>query len=268
MKRAVLPILLLICCLPSQRIAGDPQVSTKSDTPVPGWVAYKTPTDDELRCANYSIKREWRVALKGEQLDLSLVPQPQGKGQSHVIRVNDGWLTGEDAGEFGGGLWWTSFNRRHRKKLSDENILGFVNSSKGVLAIGGLSHMGFESGVVLRVTGGPGLKRRAVELADLGWAPSAFVSESPDSVIVLTTGGISRVKTSGAVEQLYRTRYNLLYPNSMTLSSSGVIHVGMRHFITRLTPNENTYTEEWFVPADCTHFRKSSIECVCINTRS
>jgi hypothetical protein len=51
----------------------------------------------------------------------------------------------------------------------------------------------------------------------------------------------------------------------MTLSSSGVIHIGMRHFITRLTPNGNTYTQEWFVPADCTLFTKRDYDCVCVN---
>jgi hypothetical protein len=117
--------------------------------------------------------------------------------------------------------------------------------------------------MVLRITDGPGIQRRAVRLADLGGAPQAFVSESSDSVLVLTTDGISRVKTSGTVEQLFRTRYHLLYPNSMTLSSSGVIHIGMRHFITRLTPNGTSYNEEWFVPADCTHFTKGNLECIC-----
>ena len=170
-------------------------------------------------------------------------------------------------GEFGGGLWWSSFDRRQKKKLSSENVIGFVNSSKGVLALTGLSHLGYDSGMVLRITDGPGRKRRAVELADLSWAPWAFTSESPDSVIVLTTDGITRVKTSGNVEQLYRTRYHLLYPNSLTLSSSGVIHVGMRHFITRLTPNGNSYNEEWFVPADCTQFTQGYLDCVCSKQR-
>jgi hypothetical protein len=263
MKQITLLIILLTCASCAERITTQAQnISPKSDSPAPGWVAYKTPTEDELRCANYS-RREWRVALNGEHLQVTQDPPPISKGERHVIRVNDGWLTGEDAGEFGGGLWWSSADRRQKKKLSNENVIGFVNSSKGVLAFTGLSHMGYDRGMVLRITGGPGSQRKAVELADLGWAPSAFVSESPDSVLVLTTDGITRVNTSGAVEQLYRTRYHLLYPTSMTLSSSGVIHIGMRHFITRLTPNGKTYDEEWFVPADCTKFTASQLDCVC-----
>jgi hypothetical protein len=171
MKQAALLIVLLVCCSGT-----DAQIiSTKSDAPAPGWVAYKNPTEDELRCANYS-KREWKVALKGEQAEVS--EYKSEKGERHVLRVEDGSLVGWDFGEFGGGLTWISTDRRHKKNLSRENVIGFVNSSKGVLAITGLSHMGFDRGMVLRVTDGPGLKRRAVELADLGWAPQAFVSES------------------------------------------------------------------------------------------
>jgi len=254
--RTILPIIVLICASTTHA----QMMSTKSDPPAPGWVAYKTPTDDELRCANYS-RREWKVVRKGDQVAVTL--DPRSREVVHVVRVPDGWLTGNDFGEFGGGLWWSSADHRRQKKLSNENIMGFVNSSKGVLALGGLSHMGMDEGVVLRITDGPGGQRKAVRLADLGWAPWAFVSESPDSLIVLTTDGIARVKTSGTVEQLYRTRYHLLYPNSMTLSPSGVIHIGMRHFITRLTPNGKTYHEEWFVRADCTQFTQGDYDCVC-----
>jgi hypothetical protein len=213
-----------------------------------------------MRCANYS-KREWKVSLNGEKLEVKM--DRSGRGQFHELRVDDGWLRGQDFGEFGGGLYWTSADRRRKQRLSSENIIGFVNSSKGVLAVAGLRHMGSDYGMVLQITNGPGATRKATELADLSWAPDAFASESPDSLIVLTTNGIARVSTAGKVEQLFRTHYELLWPNSMTLSPNGVIHVGMRHFITRLTPNGKTYDEEWFVPADCAHFINRDYDCVC-----
>lgn len=259
MKLVALLILLLICASDIERINSNAQNMSTNSLPA-GWVAYKKPTEDQLSCANYS-RREWGVALKNEQLEVSRYQD--SKGDRHVIRVNDGLLIGEDHGEWGGGLWWVSADRRRKKRLSAENVIGFVNSSKGVLAIAGLSHMGTNYGLVLQITDGVRGQRKAVELADLGWAPRAFVSESPDSVLVITDNSLARVKTSGSVEQLLRTYYGGLYPNSMTLSSSGVIHVGMRHFITRLTPNGTTYKEDWFVPADCTQFSKSDYDCVC-----
>src|SRR5215467_11942748 len=147
MRLAVLLVILLICVSCSERITADTQImSTKSGPPASGWVAYHKPTEDELRCANYS-RREWRVALNGEQLEVTL-RQPS-KEQQHVINVNDGSLTGADYGEFGGGLWWSSTDQRSKIKLSNENIIGFVNSSKGVLAIAGLTHMDTDYGKVL-----------------------------------------------------------------------------------------------------------------------
>jgi hypothetical protein len=133
----------------------------------------------------------------------------------------------------------------------------------GVLVIVGLVHMMLNHGVVLRYVDGPGRKKRVEMFADLGWAPRAFMLESPNSVIVLTRDGFVRVHTSGRVESIFRRVYGLLSPNSFTLSPNGVIHVGMRHFITRLTPSAGTYKEEWFIPANCTQFALQEYDCVC-----
>jgi hypothetical protein len=172
-----------------------------------------------------------------------------------------------DIGEFGGGLWWFSDNGQRSKKLSSENVMGFATTSKGVLVLVGLAHLGLDDGKVLRITEGASGNRKLEVLADLGSAPSAFATESPAAVIVLTTTGLVRVRTSGKIENLFKTEYESLYPNSMTLSSSGLIHIGMRHFVTRLTPTGNSYNEEWFVLTDCTKFTIRDMDCVCAAAR-
>ncbi len=123
------------------------------------------------------------------------------------------------------------------------------------------------SGKVLRITDGEAGNRRIEVLADLGATPRTFAVESPDSLLIVTTRGLVRVGTSGMVEQLLPTNYGLLYPNSMILSPSGVIHVGMRHFVTRLTLTKNRYREERFVPIGCSKFRIRGYDCVCISGR-
>jgi hypothetical protein len=185
--------------------------------------------------------------------------------ERHVIAVDDGWLVGIDVGEFGGGLWWFRADGSQNQKLSNEDVQGFVNTSIGTLALVGLGHLGTESGQVLRITNDKAGNRKTEIFADVGSAPAAFVAESPDSIIILTTFGLVRVKTSGSVEQLLRTNYRDLYPTSMTLSGSGVLHVGMRQFVTRLTPTGSTYEEEWFAPTDCAAF--ATADCVCIPAR-
>ena len=280
-------ILLAICFSSAGIIAPRAQTPSATDSSAPpaGWVAYPKPAEDgeDLRCGNYS-RREWEVVLDGERLQIRLDTTrshqdalPAGiksrnvaigtKGDRYVAQVDDGWLVGIDVGEFGGGLWWFSADGRRSKNLSDENIHGFVNTSAGILALAGLAHLGLNSGQVLRITDGKAGNRKAEALANLGAAPQAFVAESADAVIVLTTKRLVRVKSSGNVEELLKTNYGLLYPNSMTLAPSGTIHVGMRQFVTRLTPTGTTYKEEWFVPANCTRFAIGSYECVCLRGR-
>jgi len=247
--------------------------------PADGWVSYKTPADEELQCANYA-KRSWKVRLDGERLQIGLNAErlrqdplpPQirsrhvqagSKTDRVVVRVDDGWIVGLDSGEFGGGLWWFSTNGQRSQKLSEDNIVALIDTPKGVLVLAGLSHLGLEDGKVLRIKSGPRGAKKLELLADLHFTPRAFAVESPDSLIVLTTSPLVRVRTSGEVETLFRTDYRLLYPTSMTLSAAGVIHVGMRHFVTRLTPNGKTYREEWFVRQDCARFSQRDYDCVC-----
>jgi hypothetical protein len=288
MRWLLIILLLTSCSSCAERVGSQTPVASSelASLPAPeGWVLYPSPLADSpaLRCANYSM-REWRVTVEGESLKTRLdtrrdhqAPLPSeinsknvavgSKGDRHVIQVEDGWLVGLDVGEFGGALWWFSSDGKNSKKLADENVVGFANSSKGVLALVGLAHMGLDSGKVLRIADGEAGNRKIEVLADLGVAPRTFAVESPDTLLVVTTRGLVRVRTSGMVEQLLPTNYGLLYPNSMTLSPSGVIHVGMRHFVTRLTPTGNSYREEWFVPIGCSQFRIRDYDCVCISGR-
>ena len=249
--------------------------------PQKGWVLYPSPEADSpaLLCANHS-RREWKVSLKNEGIEIS--PFSEGieeplpfkiqpkkaiaglAGDRRVKHVSDGWLVGFDAGEFGGALWWFSVDGLKRKKLAEENVVGFVDSSLGVLVLIGLAHMGIDEGKVLRVGEGNEGERQVDVLADLKEAPRTFAIESPNSILVLTTNRLVRVLTTGKMEELLSTKYGLLYPNSMTLSKTGAIHVGMRHFVTRLTPMNGSYKEEWFVPVDCQRFRLREYDCLCL----
>jgi hypothetical protein len=238
--------------------------------PPAGWVPYEFKAGTEkavLGCAAFS-EREWQVASEGDRLKISAYrrgfvedPLPfdiePGKaaeglaGDRHAKRVNDGWLVGFDAGEFGGALWWFSADGGARKRLASENVAALADSPKGVLALVGLAHMGSDRGRVLLVGEGPDGDRPLETIADLGSAPTAFAQESADSLVVVTHKRFLRVKSSGEVEPLLAPEVHFPYANSLALSKSGVIHVGMRHFVLRLSPSNEGYRAEWFVPSDC-----------------
>lgn len=247
-----------------------------------GWVLFSNSeiNDSILRCASFS-SREWRVEQSENTIKIRLdklqdhqAALPDAirfrnvevgtKGYRSVARVADGWLVGLDVGEFGGGLWWFGSDGKDNKKLSSENIVGFVNTSTGILALAGLAHLSLHDGKILKIVGDTRTGRKVETLVSLGSAPRTFVSESPDTLLVLTTDSLIRVKTSGAVEKLSSTKYQQLYANSMVLLPSGIVYFGMRHFVTRWTPTNEGYKEEWLVPSNCTQFKERDFDCICV----
>ena len=245
-----------------------------------GWVLYTFPDDPDssvLLCAGFS-EREWQVSPDGDGVKISSYQEKLSQdplpfdvkleddaaglaGYRHTKRVSDGWLVGFDEGEFGGSLWWFSLDGSTHRKLADDNVAGFADSSVGILALVGLAHMGTDYGKVLLIREGQEGNRPVEAIADLGSAPTAFAMESAESLIVATYDKIVRVQISGEVEQLLAPKDGFPYPNSLTLSKTGVIHVGMRHFILRLSPASEGYKEEWFVPSDCNKFKVVGFPC-------
>jgi hypothetical protein len=287
-KVFILITILILCSLCAGRASQHAQTlkgTSDSSAPPDGWVLYPTPSaeSEALNCGNYSM-REWNVTLKDGSLKIRLDrdsvhwdPLPPeinsasvkagSKTDRHVIRVDDGWLIGLNSGEFGGGLWWFSSDGKTNRRLIDDRVVGFVNTPNGVFALVGLAHKGSDFGRVLRITDGKVGDRQIETVADLGSAPQTFVVESPESLLVLTRRGLVRLKTSGKIESLFKPNYRLLYPNSMALSSSGVIYIGIRLFVTRLTPDGDHYKEEWLVPKNCTRFQVRNLDCVCKSGR-
>src|SRR6188768_1485770 len=89
----------------------------------PSWIRLsRRVTEADLDCAGYDYKKQWAVALRDQVPVVSVqlpvrredplpfaVPKHQDRsGDRHVLKVADGWLVGFDAGEFGGGLWFTA----------------------------------------------------------------------------------------------------------------------------------------------------------------
>lgn len=231
------------------------------------WVRLEgVPSESARYCAFYSDSR--RVFLRGRRPWVAKTEDvgnrrdplpfvlPEGRaseglgGDRLAYPFAGGWAVGFDAGEFGGGLWWFNGNGQQRWRLSEENVLGFVPSTRGLLVLDGLSHLNLSHGRVLllsaRAEGPPIISI----LAELPGVPYAFESTHPDTVIVGTPGGVFRVEASGAVISLSQSK-DLLYPNSLVVGPSGVIYVGMRHFVLMLTPHEGAYKETWLGPKGC-----------------
>jgi hypothetical protein len=168
-------------------------------------------------------------------------------GRAMTARAGDYWLLGFNAGEFGGGLWWTSPDGKRTKLLTRENVQAFVRRDKDVLVFTGLSHMGYDRGAayLFRSRGEDGEISR---IADLDSAPSAALLENNGSVLIAVSNGVVTLRPDGSVVRLYKQdEMPILYPNSVAGEESDVIFVGMRFYVLRLNRRaDGVFESTWF----------------------
>jgi hypothetical protein len=260
----------------------------KPDFSIPeGWVSVPAPKAEskERDCANHTIELERKVELDNGNIKISryiyqtneqIVKLPQNlrefvaknknsKGYLHIESFENGWLIGADAGEWGGNLFWLNSDGKSKTELLNDNIRGIVKVGKDIFILSGMAHLGIDEGKIYKLTTDEKGTLKIQLLADLKTQPQSFIVENDESFLVALNDKILRIKTSGEIKTLKETNFLYLYPNSMTVTSSGVIYVGMRLFVVRFVPNEKDYTEEWLVPQDCRKFVEKDFDCVCQN---
>jgi hypothetical protein len=181
-------------------------------------------------------------AQKAGEVDLA--------GDQHVVAVDGGYLVGFDAGEFGGGVWWFSGDGTQRRKLTlratesvadyfPENVHEFAFLAQDVLVFEGLTHMGSNSGRVVRIHLGSDGDWQPSVFAELSACPHAAVQESTSSWLIATTAGVWRVDTQARVRPIWQPAGgHLYYPNSIARDGAGVVYMGMRRFVLRMTPRQ------------------------------
>ena len=188
------------------------------------------------QCANYS-RDAWRVsatdgALRATQehdtaptptLPPHFVPTKAMRGRLVSARVSDGWLIGADAGEWGGGLWWTDPGGLNAKQLLTRNVHAIFARGQETLVLTGVAHMGIDEGAAWAYRDGGAMLR----VADLGSSPGAFAVAPGREVLIVTNKGVLRLTTANAVEPLLSNdSLSGLYPESLALGTGGEIFVG------------------------------------------
>lgn len=262
------------------------------------------PQSDEMQCANRGDVGEWSVSVRdgkihvhhykstvlaGDPLPFTIPKRPIFNGSRSVLKTDDGFLVGFDAGEWGGGLWWFSGNGADSYNISGENIIKLVDIDGTPIAIVGLAHLILNYGAVEELARYPKAKAEwfirppGINSGDAP-APTAGIREkdkkkwsikrsfsldsapyitTPDNkggLLIITDKGLSRYY-KGAIKLLHSSYYEPLYPNSIAISPKDIIFIGMRYAIVKLTPNSGGYTESWLVPATCAILDKNECEC-------
>jgi hypothetical protein len=221
---------------------------------------------DRWREANWSLE-EWDVFLrdghpsvrawKSEQDDRAKLPFAIKPGQAadglygriYAVKVADGWIVGFNAGEFGAGLWWFAPDGKSRYQISYDRVCGFAQTSKGLLALEGLAHLGSDRGQLIGVNRGAQGQWQTDPFVDLGNAPEAATRDKDGSLIVVTTERLLRVRLDKQVDVLLdHAFWGGLYSNSVIMDGTGSIYIGMRKGVAKITRAGRKRTVSWLLP--------------------
>ena len=242
-----------------------------------GWVELHVPYARFEACANQS-EYAWHVTLHDGEVridpytedapvatpQLPFVTSKEMPGQRSVLKVDDGFLVADDAGEWGGSLRWFSPDGSRSTELANDNVRLLVPLPDGeVLAAGGLAHLDLSSGRVRWLRHADGSWRVVAE--DGLASPVGGITTTPGGVLgvfgdgLFSAGADHRVRIFG----IGSGRFSALYPNSVVVDRHGVAWAGMRHVVLRATPTGQGYSFAWLVPRGCTRMRMSSTGCHC-----
>jgi hypothetical protein len=234
------------------------------------WIAvdHPEPQSDAWFIANQDAEHEWVVTLREGRPSVGLrdpkaeAPDPLPlriepgssrdglAGRRFRVQVSDGWIVAFNAGEFGAGIWWFSPDGRKREKISEDQVVGLIPTEAGLLAPEGLAHGVSNRGQVVRLARDATGHWRSERFVDLKHAPEVAVKQADGSLIIATTNRLLRVlPKSRKVEVLADAPYwSGLYPNSIAITPSGTIYVGMRHGVAKVERNGDGSTLRWLLP--------------------
>jgi len=224
---------------------------------------------DEWLAAQMDTEHEWvvtpgeaapRVDIRGRQqenpppLPFEIEPGPAREGlagRRTAIKVDDGWLVGFNAGEFGAGLWWFSPDGKDRYRISDDHVVEFFPLASQVTALIGIEHGGVSEGDVIRFSRNEEKRWVTERLVDLGERPYAAIKIADGTLLVATHTRLIKVNlsTNNANNIICKAFWEGLYPNSIALSDSGAIFIGMRHGVAKIEKKHGVYNASWLLPS-------------------
>jgi hypothetical protein len=253
------------------------------NAPVPrGWVVLPAPPSFYARNAAPDV--DWSVRVEGSNVKALpwSPPAPTGEtlpfeppyefgasGTRRVKRVTDGFIVGYNNGEFGGGLWWYSATGERSEQLIGENVAGMSDSPIGTLVFTGLDHLGLSQGALYLIREQEG--HRVQKLAKLGTQPLGIMALSRSLIFATTRFGVFKIVPFGRIVVLMHGElsdlvlsgvhikpprmctpemdFTPLSPVSIAVTLDGVVFIGFKWFVARLTPEPKRYRVDWLAPA-------------------
>lgn len=236
--------------------------SRTHDVWVEGWDSNPVPESRE-DVAKYASGKNLQVYLRNDSVLVKALPGNikqslpfaidstsdedawQFGGDRFVMPVSDGYLVGFNKGEWGGHLYWFSKDGRQHYKISDHQVMQFLQKGNEVYAIEGLAHMSTSEGSLIRLTQNKG-KWAAEVYAQLPYAPLAAVLYQNQNFLIITSNSLVQVNPQAKVRTLVvNTLLRYMPPaNSLVLKGDDA-YVGMRKGVFQY--NLQTGKQAWLV---------------------
>ena len=174
----------------------------------------------------------WREALKWLLLRQPFIPRVDQFSTYRAFHVRDGWLIGFNDGEFGAALYWFSNNGTRNYKISDDQVVDFLSTPQGVIAIQGLAHMGVSYGSLIRITQDAKTGRwRSIEIKGLPEAPESFVRLDDGRIFLALSNSLAVVTSDNQLETLI-TSTDWVRPDTIAASvDASKIYVGTLQYV-------------------------------------
>lgn len=123
-------------------------------------------------------------------------------GRRIIKKVNDGWIIGFNAGEFGAGLWWFSPEGKKRYKVSDDHVLKFIAMPLCLVAIEGIEHGTISEGKAICLSKNEKGRWISEPLIDFGEAPKAAIKDGDSTIMVVTSKRLIRADIVSALSAI------------------------------------------------------------------
>jgi hypothetical protein len=143
----------------------------------------------------------------------------------------DGW-SGSTRGEFGAALYWFSNDGRRNYKISDDQVVDFMSTTQGIIAIQGLAHLGTSEGSVIRVAPDAKTGRwSSTEVKSLPEAPQAFVRLNDGRMFLTLSDSLALITSDNELEVLAK-RTDWVRPDTIVTSADASrIYVGTLQYV-------------------------------------
>jgi len=190
-------------------------------------------------------------------------------GSRVFARVTDGYLVGFDVGEFGGSVWWFSPDgQKHYEVVSTggvgRNPVAFAVLDGRVILVSGLEHLSSSEGSISHIHKTKSGKWEVVRTVSLATAAQAAAFHDQLGLLVLMSGALLSYDGE-KVRRVDEVDFGRLHPDSIALSPSGNVYLGMRYVVARLEPRDGTVESTWLVPPTCAKLTQipGTSDCRC-----